>query len=801
MMALAQSPATHWAYQPIDSHAADVPSPGWIDAQLDAAARAHGVEPAGSADPATLCRRLYLVLTGLPPTTEQVARFMSLPGATRVEFTTDALLASPAFGEHWGRHWLDVVRYADSVTLRGFVFREAWRYRDYVVDAFNADEPFADFVREQVAGDLLPAPAVEDARRNRVAATFWALGDSNLEEQDKRQLELDVIDEQLEVMGKAFLAQTLSCARCHDHKFDPIPTQDYHALAGILSGTRLLRHANVSEWIETPLPLEPAEEARWKAAEERLARLEAELKSLKSLAESAVATATLPALGGIVVDDDAARLVGDWTPSTANRPFVGKGYRHDGNEGKGRKTATFHPTIPRAGEYEVRVAHVPGGNRAARVPVTVFSADGERVFHVDQRQRPSVGGRFVSLGRARFEKDGAGFVMVSNDGTDGHVILDAVQFIPVPPADGGTLSVEATAGPEPRQPATSAPDLGRVRVLEKAVAEARVAARRPHVMAPVESGATNLPVLRRGSWRNPGEVVPRGVLRAAFRATAPEPSGASSGRAELAGWLVAHDQPLSWRVHVNRAWHWTFGRGLVASVDNLGTTGDPPTHPALLEALAAGFRNGGGSTKRLVRALVLTRAFQRASSMTDALVARSRSTDPVNRWLGRFQSRPAEAEVLRDSMLLAGDGLLHGGRGEAPFPPGIAADYGHALERPVRSLRLPQFRNARPEFLMAFDGADPCRVMGAREASTVAPQALFVLNHGMVREQAARAAACVDPADDAIGALWVRILGREPSGGERRAAEEHLAGGGSRTESMAELAHALFASLDFRRIP
>src|SRR5262249_59839707 len=137
------------------------------------------------------------------------------------------------WGGGWGRDWLDVVRFAESLTLRGLVLENAWRYRDHVVDAFNADRPFDRFLIEQVAGDLLPAASLDDRRRQLIATTFLTLANTNLEEQDKAQLEMDVIDEQLDTIGKAFLAQTIGCARCHDHKFDPIPTRDYYALSGI----------------------------------------------------------------------------------------------------------------------------------------------------------------------------------------------------------------------------------------------------------------------------------------------------------------------------------------------------------------------------------------------------------------------------------------------------------------------------------------------------------------------------------------------------------------------------------------
>jgi hypothetical protein len=235
-----------------------------IDRFVLAKLEARGLKPALETDRATLARRLYYGLTGLPPTPEDVDAFTHDPDPLAYEKLVDRLLASPQFGERWGRHWLDLARYAESVTLRGLIFREAWRYRDYVIDSLNRDVPFDQFVREQIAGDLLPAASPADRRRQLVATTFLALGNTNLEEQDKKQLRMDVVDEQLDVIGKALLAQTITCARCHDHKFDPIPTRDYYALAGILRNVKTLEHANVSRWIEVPLPADPSEEAELK---------------------------------------------------------------------------------------------------------------------------------------------------------------------------------------------------------------------------------------------------------------------------------------------------------------------------------------------------------------------------------------------------------------------------------------------------------------------------------------------------------------------------------------------------------
>ena len=246
---------THWSFRPRSRPAVqsfdDAAGRQWVRTPVDAfilrGLRDAGLAPAPEADRRTLIRRLSVDLLGLPPTPDEVEAFEADPRPDAYERLVDRLLASPHFGERWARHWLDVVRFGESLTLRGMVLKEAWRYRDYVIDALNADRPFDRFVREQIAGDLLPAGSLDERRRQRVATTFLVLGNTNLEEQDKAQLRMDVVDEQLDTIGKAFLAQTIGCARCHDHKFDPIPTRDYYALAGILRNVKTLEHANVSK--------------------------------------------------------------------------------------------------------------------------------------------------------------------------------------------------------------------------------------------------------------------------------------------------------------------------------------------------------------------------------------------------------------------------------------------------------------------------------------------------------------------------------------------------------------------------
>ncbi len=243
-----------WSFQPVRrSPWPAVQDQQWpagpIDRYVLARIEQAGLRPASAADRASLLRRVTMDLWGVPPTIESLRAFLEDPSPPDVALArvVDHLLASPRFGERWGRHWLDVARYADSTGGgRSLLYRQSWRYRDYVLDAINRDLPLNRFLIEQIAGDLLPFASAVEGQRQWIATGFLALGPHNYEQQDKELLRMDVIDEQIDTLGRALLGMTLGCARCHDHKFDPIPTSDYYALAGIFRSTRSLVDGNVS---------------------------------------------------------------------------------------------------------------------------------------------------------------------------------------------------------------------------------------------------------------------------------------------------------------------------------------------------------------------------------------------------------------------------------------------------------------------------------------------------------------------------------------------------------------------------
>jgi hypothetical protein len=236
----------HWAFQkPVSTPPPTVQNTDWprtdIDRHLLAAMETAGLQPATDADRPTLIRRIAFDLTGLPPTPDQVKAFVADASPDALETVIDSFLDSPRFGERWARHWLDVARYAESNGKEtNLPYPHAWRYRDYVIQSFNQDKPYDQFLKEQIAGDLLPFDNEHDQAEKIIATGFLALGPKGLNERDRRQFQMDLVDEQIDVLSQSTLGLTLACARCHDHKFDPVTQRDYYALAGIFLSSETL---------------------------------------------------------------------------------------------------------------------------------------------------------------------------------------------------------------------------------------------------------------------------------------------------------------------------------------------------------------------------------------------------------------------------------------------------------------------------------------------------------------------------------------------------------------------------------
>jgi hypothetical protein len=788
----------HWAYQPIQRPpipAINAASP--IDAFLLSRLQRSRLQQGPLATRGQLVRRLYFDLLGLPPTPDQIAAFLADDAPAAYPRLVDQLLASPQFGERWGRHWLDVVRYAESITLRGQVFNQAWRYRDYVITTFNQDRPFNAFVHQQLAGDLLPADSRQAQRRNLVATGFLAMGNNNLEDQNKGKLRMDVVDEQLEIISRGFLAQTVGCARCHDHKFDPIPTRDYYALAGILRNTKTLNDANVSTWIELPLPLEQEQEAEVKQQEAVIATVNSEIAALKSRLQGGPASPLAVAqVIGVVVDDEQAKLTGSWTKSVYAKNYVGKGYQHDMGAAKGANTATFKPSEQLDGDYEVRFAYTEGTNRTPALPITVVSSEGEKTTTINQQKPAPIAGRFLSLGRYRFTPNGPAEVTLSNAGTTGVVIVDTVQFLSVK-----LLEQEAVATKSAADAAVDKKQLTQLEQrLKQLTAQLPVRPKYMSVQEEAEIGDTQIHI--RGDVHNLGETVSRGILQVAdfdSQISVPEKQ---SGRRELAEWIGSDLNPLTSRVLANRLWHWLFGAGLVRTTDNFGTTGEKPSHPQLLDYLATRLVDKEWSVKSLLRELVLSRTYQLSSKSR----AEGMAVDPENRLLWRMNRRRLDAESLLDAMLSV-SGRLDSSIGGSMIRAGTKNDYDYEHAGNRRAVYWPVFRNSLPDIFVAFDFANPSMVTGRRDVSSTAPQALFLMNNPWVMEQAEHTAERLLAREglsdrERLQYAVLMTLGRPASVEELRVTLEFLAAEEMdpqlRKRAWAQIVQALFSTLDFR---
>ena len=801
----------HWAYQPLKLPAIpEVTDATWpandIDRFILARLESAGLQPGSDAKKITLARRLYFDLIGLPPTPEEIARFIDDKSSDAYENLVDRLMESPRFGERWGRHWLDIARYAESMSLRGRLLKHAWRYRDYVIEAFNDDLPYDQFLRQQLAGDLLKATSVDAQRRNLIAMTYLLMGDALLENQDKSQLDMDYVDEQIDAIGKGLLAQTIACARCHDHKFDPIPTRDYYAMAGILKNVQWLKHGNVSNFMEKPLPISEETKRELEIHDASVARLKSEINVLKpKVTGKGLPPVQAKDLPGIVVDNTDAKATGRWAKSNGVPNHVGSEYLYSNTSGS---KVIYPVNFSKEGKYAVRISGAQHSNRAPKALVTVLHNGGRESFRIDQRKAPGAfnkagsDGYFQSLGFYEFPSGQWDAVEISTKGGGGFVVADAVQFLPVD--NDGKVTI-----PQPSQQGkklSSAEQKELKTRMAKLTTDLSVLQKRKPapemVLSAVEKKKpTDMKIHIRGNIYQLGAIAPRGVLQVANYGPAPKMPTNASGRLELADWVVDPANPLTARVMANRVWHWLIGEGLVRTVDNFGTTGESPSHPELLDHLAVQFVQQGWSVKKLIRAIALSKTYRLSSARGE------QPEDPENRLLAHMNHRRLDAEALRDTMLSV-SGKLNFEMGGATFPASLKTDVDFQFGAPRRSVYVPVFRSSLPELFEVFDFANSSLVTGRRTLSTVAPQALFMMNHPFVRTQARLAAERLlgdsHPKEaDRIDHAYLRVLGRHATEAEVSLSQEFLKAvidttENGRVEAWTQMLQSLFSTIDFR---
>lgn len=839
-----------WAFRPPVARA------GTIDSFLEAERKKKGLSAAAEADRRTLIRRVSYDLTGLPPSPDEVEAFVKDQSPDAYSKVVDRLLASPRYGERWARHWLDVARYADSNGLdENLVYKNAWRYRDYVIAAFNKDKPFDRFLTEQVAGDLLPEPASLEEQYERWTATgFLSLGGKMLAEDDPVKMQMDIVDEQLDTTMRAFMGMTVGCARCHDHKFDPIPAKDYYALAGIFKSSKTMEHFKVvAKWHEYVLaPKEDRErlaahEARIEAKGKEIADLTtAENKKIKAEAVARVgaylrASAALRADAEIQiapaedVRKGIAMEASAWTAGnvakvlTKKKPNIPEG-------GKGPYWAEYSVMAPAAGLYQIDIQDQESGQGTQDL-----SVNGEWMRRGDEpvnnrEASPEAGGwkylaivrlgagkNVIKLEHARrfpyftqmlltpFEGARAPrtTVQVAREFGVNPSILEQLEdyFDRSQGAEASVLhawevnrdpaAVERLANEfqtrfqeaEKHAPVKSfleekfgpfrAPgdarryyaaetraSLEKLEAERKAVEESKPVF--PQAMGVKEGEKIeDIPIHVRGSHWNLGAVAPRGFLSAVPGPGVPPIPAGQSGRLQLAQWMTDPKNPLTSRVIVNRVWRWHFGRGIVSSVDNFGRLGATPSHPELLDYLATKFVADGWSLKKLHRAILLSSAYR----MSSAYDAKAAEIDPENVYLWRMPRRRLEGEAVRDGILSAAGSLRFDAQGSilkykdrqyvANTSKGGDVDY----DRPVRAVYLPVVRSSLYDVFTAFDLPDPTTSNGDRDATVVAPQALFMLNSAMMLEHSKKLAEklVAMPESERVAEAYRRALSRPPT--------------------------------------
>ncbi len=781
--AIEKAAAKHWAFRPVTRP--EIPKlnnqiPNPIDAFVQKQLRDKGLSLSPRADKRTLIRRATFDLHGLPPTPAEVEAFLNDDSPDAYEKLIDRLLASPRYGERWGRHWLDIARYADN---KGYVFFEgkeypwAWTYRDYVIKAFNDDKPFDRFVMEQLAADLL-APKDTEAQ---AALGFLTVGGHFMNNTH------DIIDDRMDVITRGLLGLTVTCARCHDHKFDPIPAADYYSLYGIL---RSSTEPTVSP-LAGPPPTEPAHllyDAELAIRENRLVKFITDKHTgLVNGARTRVAEYLLAAHAARNQPpaDDFMLLAdpGDLNPSMITR------WRQFLSDTKKRK----HPAF----RHWHAVAELSDAEFAEKAPALLKAVSGANklvsaAFAEPPKSIKDVAERYGKL-LADIDKQwkveaARGFAKLSDPDSEE---LRRVLYGPDSPADAplaldwGFLSLFPDR-------ATQAEYEKHLRELEKWLAKGP-----PRAMVLHDAPRPYDPrVFERGHPGRPGEPVPRQMVKIANRDRAPFVS-AGSGRLDLAREIVSKDNPLTARVFVNRVWMHHFGRGLVGTPGDFGLRGDAPTHPELLDWLASELANpdrkvggemnaGGAWSVKSLHKLIMTSATYTQSSLDRANAS---AIDPDNRLLWKQNRRRLEFESLHDAML-AVSGQLDPKLG-GPAVRLFGSNKRRAVYGYVDRLEF-------PSLLTTFDVPNPAGLSPERTSTTVAPQALFLMNGPFARAAAKQLVAlpAIQKLSDGerLDLIYLTVYGRRPDADEKKLALAFVSKGADR---WADLAHALLMTNEF----
>ncbi len=794
-LTLMEKGKTHWSFQPLKRPAVPkVKSTAWVRNPIDAFVlnrlEASDLKPSPSASRRELIRRVTYDLTGLPPTPEEVAAFEADRTPDAYEKLVDRLLASPHYGEKWGRHWLDLVRFAETNSYeRDNPKPYIYKYRDYVIRAFNTDKPYDRFVKEQLAGDEMP----EAAGDSILATAYYRLGIWDDEPADKLQAEFDDLDDLVATTGQAFLGLTLDCARCHDHKLDPIPQKDYYKFVAIFHNINRFRNGG------------PTDEARYfptMEAQREYERTMADLNARRkeNLAKIAEIDTAIKAKGPEVCNPGDLAEVSyryferDWkripdfenepviASGTLNPPFISTKLRQRNEDFAIEFSGKL--VVPKEGDYEFKMLS-EGGYR--------FSVAGEKLFE----SFASDGKAVEKTGKKHLAAGKHGITLIYNQRRKQHGLALSWSG---PGFAGRPLSALESCGEGelaalfgPALPKAMDPDT-KIRLTGLIDSQAALEKQSPpteKVLCVTETGpkAPDTFIMLRGVPTAPGEKVEPGFPICAGGdapvTLTPPTGGKSTGRrTALANWIASPNNPLTARVIVNRIWQHHFGRGIVHTPNDFGLQGAPPTHPELLDWLASVFSatgdgqrrstgqsvNGrsasiepltnlpgdyscGWSFKKLHRLILTSNTYKQSSRANNGALAK----DPQNDLLWRFDMRRLTAEEIRDSLLAVSGNINLAMFGPSVYPE-IPKEVLAAQSRPGkdwytermtpedvcrRSIYINVKRSLIYPLFASFDLPETDRASAMRFASTQPTQALGMMNGPLVNQQATVLAARV----------------------------------------------------------
>jgi len=725
------------------------------------------------ADKRTLLRRATYDLTGLPPTPEEMSAFAADSAPNAFARLVDRLLDSPAYGERWGRYWLDIARYADT---KGYVFEEerrypySYTYRDWVIRALNEDLPYDQFLIQQLASDLLP---LGEDKRPLAALGFLTLGRRFLNNQT------DIIDDRIDVVMRGTMALTVGCARCHDHKFDPIPTRDYYSLYGVFASSH--------EPQEKPLlgtVAMPAEHEAYLAEREKR---ETELREFQQKREQDVLTKVRGQVGDyLLVVHDAAKADDDKKEGLARerklQPSLVRRYKQALEDWKEKQRAIFGAWFAFAELSPTNFAEkaqpvcgqLAGATRTEAGLANVGSAAEPSNREVAALFAPERAPASLQEVAARYSELFAG---VDREWRDSQTNAAPPKALPDAAREALRQILYAPGTPiasldsDEIRRFTDTPTQQKLRALKRKVDEldATHPGAPPRAMALVDNTSPTEPVVfRRGNPNNPGEKVPRQFLEV-VAGSKRVPFSQGSGRLQMAQAIASVDNPLTARVIVNRVWSYHFGTPFVRTPSDFGLRSDAPTHPALLDYLARRFMTEGWSLKQLHRLIMNSSAYQQASFDQP----KGSRVDPSNQWLWRANRRRLDFEAMRDT-LLAVSGRLD------RTPGGRAVDITTEPFTARRTVYGFVERQNLPGLFRTFDFASPDTTSPQRFSTTVPQQALFLMNSPFVVHQARGLMerpeiAALNSDDSKLRQLYAVAFQRSPAPEEIQLARSFLA--------------------------